>query len=133
MRSRSPATRDADTALVTIGTIGDTAHELLDDDDDLLLVRVHAYRPFPAAELASVLSGASRVCVVDRAAAFGSFGPLGGDVRSLDLPARGGHERRLRARRHGRDAGDAALGARARRARPARAGVLAPVYVPEGV
>lgn len=75
---------DADTALVTIGTIGDTARELL-VDDDLLLVRVHTFRPFPATELAFALSGASHVCVVDRAAAFGSFGPLGGDVRALDL------------------------------------------------
>ena len=43
-----PATPTPSTALVTIGTIGDTALELLEDDDDLLLVRVHAYRPFPA-------------------------------------------------------------------------------------
>jgi pyruvate ferredoxin oxidoreductase alpha subunit len=76
---------DADVALVTIGTVGDTAQELLDDGDDVLIVRVHAFRPFPAAELASVLSKASRVCVVDRAAAFGSFGPLGTDVRALEL------------------------------------------------
>jgi pyruvate/2-oxoacid:ferredoxin oxidoreductase alpha subunit len=40
---------NADTALVAIGSIGDTAQELLDGDDDLLVVRVHAYRPFPAA------------------------------------------------------------------------------------
>jgi pyruvate ferredoxin oxidoreductase alpha subunit len=77
---------DATTALVSMGTVGDTARELLADDPDLLLVRVHAFRPFPAAELAAVLSGAARVCVVDRAAAFGSFGPLGGDVRALELP-----------------------------------------------
>ena len=76
----------ADTALVTIGTIGDSALELLDDDDNLLLVRVHAYRPFPAAELAAALAGVSYVSVVDRAPAFGSLGPLGADVRSLDLP-----------------------------------------------
>ncbi len=76
---------EAGTALVTIGTIGDSAQELLADDDDLLIVRVHAFRPFPAAELASVLSGASRICVVDRASAFGSFGPLGSDVRALGL------------------------------------------------
>jgi pyruvate/2-oxoacid:ferredoxin oxidoreductase alpha subunit len=76
---------DADAALVAIGTIGDTAEELVEDDGDLLVVRVHAYRPFPGAELASVLSGTSSVCVVDRAAAFGSLGPLGGDVRSLGL------------------------------------------------
>jgi pyruvate ferredoxin oxidoreductase alpha subunit len=78
--------REAGTALVAIGTIGDSALELLEDDDDLLVVRVHAFRPFPAAALAAVLSRASRVCVVDRASAFGSFGPLGLDVRALGLP-----------------------------------------------
>ena len=77
---------DADTALVAIGTIGDSAQELL-DDEDLLVVRVHVYRPFPAAALASALSTASHVCVVDRACAFGSLGPLGADVRALGLDA----------------------------------------------
>jgi pyruvate/2-oxoacid:ferredoxin oxidoreductase alpha subunit len=76
---------EASTALVAIGTIGDTAQELLERDDDLLVVRVHAYRPFPAAELASVLARASYVSVIDRAAAFGSLGALAGDVKSLGL------------------------------------------------
>jgi pyruvate/2-oxoacid:ferredoxin oxidoreductase alpha subunit len=77
---------DADRALVTIGSIGETALELLETDDDLLLVRVHGYRPFPAAQLADVLAGIPYVAVVDRAPAFGSLGPLGLDVLSLDLP-----------------------------------------------
>ena len=77
---------DARTALVTIGTIGESALDLLDGDEDLRLVRVHAYRPFPAAELSAALAGASYVTVVDRAPAFGSLGPLGGDVKALDLP-----------------------------------------------
>ncbi len=123
----------ADTALVAIGTIGDTAHELLDDGDDLLIVRVHTFRPFPAAELASVLSSASHVCVVDRAAAFGSFGPLGGDVRALGLRHAdvtnvvcgvGGTEvtpDTLRAAIHTARSGDADLAH------------FAPVYVAEGV
>jgi pyruvate ferredoxin oxidoreductase alpha subunit len=76
---------EAETALVTMGTIGDSAQELLDGDDDLLLVRVHAYRPFPAAALQAALARASYVSVIDRAAAFGSLGALGADVRSLDL------------------------------------------------
>ena len=78
---------DAETALVAIGTIGDTARELLDAGDDLLVVRVHAYRPFPAAELAAALANASHVTVIDRAAAFGALGPLGADVRSLGIDA----------------------------------------------
>jgi pyruvate/2-oxoacid:ferredoxin oxidoreductase alpha subunit len=74
-------------ALVAIGTIADTARELLEDDPDLLLVRVHAYRPFPGDELAAVLADAAHVTVVDRAAAFGSLGPLGADVRAHGIAA----------------------------------------------
>jgi pyruvate ferredoxin oxidoreductase alpha subunit len=70
-------------ALVVIGSIGETALELLATDGDLLVVRVHAYRPFPAAQLVSLLGGVERVTVVDRAAAFGSLGPLGADVASV--------------------------------------------------
>jgi pyruvate/2-oxoacid:ferredoxin oxidoreductase alpha subunit len=77
---------EATSALVTIGTIGDTARQLLVDDADLLIVRVHAYRPFPAAALTAALAHASCICVVDRACAFGALGPLGVDVRALDLP-----------------------------------------------
>jgi pyruvate ferredoxin oxidoreductase alpha subunit len=77
---------DAEQALVTIGSIGDTAHELVDDGDDVVAVRVHAFRPFPAEQLSVALARARYVTVVDRAAAFGSLGPLGSDVGSLDLP-----------------------------------------------
>lgn len=78
---------NAERALVAIGTVADTARELLAGDDDLLIVRVHAYRPFPTAELAAALAHASHVTVIDRAAAFGSLGPLGCDVRALGIPA----------------------------------------------
>ena len=61
---------DADAALVTIGTIGDSALELLDDDENLLLIRVHAFRPFPAAELSAALAGVSYVSIIDRAPAL---------------------------------------------------------------
>ena len=80
---------DAESALITIGTIGESALELLDDEEDLLLVRVHAFRPFPTDELSAALAGVTHVTVVDRAPAFGSLGPLGSDVRALDL----GHAR----------------------------------------
>jgi pyruvate/2-oxoacid:ferredoxin oxidoreductase alpha subunit len=120
----------ADTALVTIGTIGDSALELLEGDDDLLIVRVHAYRPFPAGELASALARVSHVSVVDRASAFGSLGPLGLDVMSLGLP----HAESVTnfvAGLGGVDVTPATLRwALDRTRRGASAG---PVYVPEGV
>jgi len=125
---------DADTALVAIGTIADSAQELLADDDDLLVVRVHTFRPFPAAELSSALARASYVSVVDRAPAFGSFGPLGGDVRSLDL-------RHVEAAANficglgGVEVTPATLrwALNQTRASGAQGASLGPVYVPEGV
>src|SRR5581483_9463279 len=54
-------------ALVAVGTIAETARELLDEDDDLLVVRVHAYRPLPGAALVATLGHAAHVTVVDRA------------------------------------------------------------------
>jgi len=78
---------EASRALVAVGTVADTARELLEDDDDLLVVRVHAYRPFPRRELADALGRASYVTVFDRAAAFGSLGPLGADVRAAGIAA----------------------------------------------
>ncbi len=117
---------DASRALVSIGTIGDTARELLEDDHNLLLVRVHAYRPFPGAELAAVLSQASRVTVFDRAAAFGSLGPLGADVASLGLGAR---VTNVVGGLGGVDVTPSTL----RWSLEQRAGAAIPVYVPEGV
>jgi pyruvate/2-oxoacid:ferredoxin oxidoreductase alpha subunit len=52
----------AETAIVTIGTIGETARELLADANPPLVARVHAYRPFP-------------------------IGPLGEDVRAYGISA----------------------------------------------
>lgn len=78
---------DAETALITIGTIGETARELLDDDEPPLVARIHALRPFPGEELAAALAHAGHVCVVDRAPAFGAPGPLGQEVRSWGIPA----------------------------------------------
>jgi pyruvate/2-oxoacid:ferredoxin oxidoreductase alpha subunit len=78
---------NADSAIVAIGTIGETARELLHDDPPPLVIRVHAYRPFPGAELAAALENVSHVCVVDRAPAFGAPAPLGEDVRALGIRA----------------------------------------------
>ncbi len=74
-------------AIVAVGTVAETARELVPDDPTLRVVRVHAYRPFPRAELTAALEGIHSVAVVDRAPGFGAVGPLGSDVLSLRLHA----------------------------------------------
>jgi pyruvate/2-oxoacid:ferredoxin oxidoreductase alpha subunit len=125
---------NATRALVAIGSIADSAHELVAEDDDLLLVRVHAYRPFPGEEIAAALAQASHVTVVDRAAAFGALGPLGADVLSLRL----GDAKAVTnvvCGLGGAEVTAATLGwaLEQTRARGARRASAAPLYVPEGV
>ena len=123
--------RDATTALVTLGTVAETAHELLAEDDDLLIVRVHTYRPFPSVELADALAGVRNVVVFDRAAAFGSFGPLGADVRALRLPD--AHEVvDVVGGLGGADVTPSTLRWAIEQARSGARHAAAPIYVPEG-
>lgn len=70
----------ADYAVVTIGTIGDTAKCLLAENKNLLLVRIHTFRPFPGKELQRVLKGAKKIAVIDRAISFGGIPPLAADA-----------------------------------------------------
>lgn len=125
---------DAATALVAIGTIGDSAQELLSADNDLLVVRVHTFRPFPAAELSSALARASYVSVIDRAAAFGSLGPLGSDVMSLGLEHVKGATNFI-CGLGGAEVTPATLrwALSQTRSSSAQGASLGPVYVPEGV
>ncbi|MDP2668278.1 MAG: pyruvate ferredoxin oxidoreductase [bacterium] len=69
----------AKTALVTIGSIGDTA-KILAEEKDILLVRIHSFRPFPYAALSGALADAERVAVVDRACSFGAMPPLAAET-----------------------------------------------------
>ena len=124
---------EAESALITIGTIGESALELLEDRDDLL-VRVHAFRPFPAEALSTALAAVSYVSVVDRAPAFGSLGPLGSDVLgSVEL----GHVRAARNYIGGLGGMDVTPSTlhwvveQTRSSDPPRA--FAPVTIPEGV
>jgi pyruvate/2-oxoacid:ferredoxin oxidoreductase alpha subunit len=77
---------DAEVALVTLGSIGGTAHaavdRLRDDGMAVGLVRLRLFRPFPAREIAETLSGVDRVAVIDRNCSIGSGGIIGGEVRA---------------------------------------------------
>lgn len=71
----------ASTALVTYGTIGRTSQMLLEQDSDLLLIRLHLFRPFPKKILRDVLRNLCRVAVFDRALSSGSGGLATGELK----------------------------------------------------
>jgi pyruvate ferredoxin oxidoreductase alpha subunit len=77
-------TDGADTVLVTMGSVTGTARDLVDElaveGEQVGVVSLSLYRPFPAADVRAALAGASRVIVVERAFAPGAGGVVSPDV-----------------------------------------------------
>lgn len=72
---------DAETALVTIGSMTGAAKDAVDearlDGHRVGLVKIKTFRPFPAAQIAKALSKVRAIGVVDRAVNFGwNSGPV---------------------------------------------------------
>ncbi|HDJ29396.1 MAG TPA: pyruvate ferredoxin oxidoreductase [Proteobacteria bacterium] len=79
---------DAETLLLTMGSIGETAMEAIDIMKDeqgkkVGLLRLRLWRPFPVDELRELVKGIKTLAVIDRAVSFGGTGaPVGGEIRS---------------------------------------------------
>jgi len=65
-----------------LGTVQDTVDTLREDGVSIGVLGLTAFRPFPAAEVASALADASRVVVLERAFAPGVGGIVSADVRA---------------------------------------------------
>ncbi len=80
-------TKDADTVLVTCGTITGAARAVIDDyrrkGDKIGLLRMRMFRPFPAEDVRNVLSKAKKVVVIDRNICLGASGIVAQEVRSV--------------------------------------------------
>ncbi|MEM2878770.1 MAG: pyruvate synthase subunit PorA [Candidatus Hadarchaeales archaeon] len=77
---------DAEIIAVTMGSLAGTLRKVIDDyrkeGSKVGLVKLRLYRPFPAEELAQVLSGARGVCVMEKDISPGATGGLFSDVAS---------------------------------------------------
>jgi len=76
---------DAETALVTLGSMSGTAKYVVDrmreEGRKVGLLKVVSYRPFPTERVRQALAGAGRIAVIDRSVAPGApGGPLWTDV-----------------------------------------------------
>ncbi|MHB8830278.1 MAG: transketolase C-terminal domain-containing protein [Syntrophales bacterium] len=88
-------TEDADVALVTMGSMGETAEvavdELRKEGVKAGLIKIKLWRPFPFADLKNAVKGIRVLAVTDRAVSFGGpGGPVCSEIRSAlyDEPAR---------------------------------------------
>jgi pyruvate/2-oxoacid:ferredoxin oxidoreductase alpha subunit len=79
-------TQDADTVLVTSGTVTSTARTVVDErrarGEKVGLVKVKMFRPFPTGLLRAALAGVRRVAVLDRNISPGHGGIFAEELRS---------------------------------------------------
>ena len=84
-------TEGAETILVTMGSIGETAMTAVDAMREkglpVGLVRIRLWRPFPDQDFKAAVAGAKKIGVVDRCLTLGSHGnPVVQEIRSLLYP-----------------------------------------------
>jgi pyruvate ferredoxin oxidoreductase alpha subunit len=83
---RPYCTDDADTVVVSLGSVSGTINALVDErrqaGEKLGALDVRAFRPFPAAAVQDALGSARRVIVIEKNLAPGSGGVLAADVRA---------------------------------------------------
>lgn len=79
-------TEDAETMLVTMGSMASTAQVVVDElrnqGRPVGLVRVRAFRPFPQQRLREALGNVRRVVAIDRNVSYGHTGALAMELRS---------------------------------------------------
>ncbi len=78
-------TQDADYIMLLIGSAAGTAKQAVDDLREqgkrVGVLKLRMFRPFPAQEIAEVLSHAKAVAIMDRCESYnGNGGPLGSEV-----------------------------------------------------
>lgn len=75
------------TLLITMGSIGETASvavdRMEDEGEDVGLVKIRLWRPFPVEEFKEAVKDADTLVVIDRALSYGYGGPLASEIRSL--------------------------------------------------
>jgi pyruvate/2-oxoacid:ferredoxin oxidoreductase alpha subunit len=77
---------DAETILVLTGTAASTGRQVIDalraKGEKVGMLKLKMFRPFPAAEIRSVLGGAKKVAVLDRNFSFGASGIFAQEIRA---------------------------------------------------
>jgi len=82
---------DADRVIVAInsiaGEIKEVVDELRDQGEQVGLLKIRLFRPFPYEEIATALQGAQIITVLDRSTSMGAYGPLFGEINNALLSA----------------------------------------------
>ncbi len=75
--------------IIALGSIVGTIRAALKDEPNIGILKLRAWRPFPAKALMKIINQAKRVAVIEKAISLGQAGPLFTDIKAAgdnDLP-----------------------------------------------
>ncbi|MCU0680143.1 MAG: pyruvate ferredoxin oxidoreductase [Planctomycetes bacterium] len=74
--------KKAKNLIVVLGSISGTIKDFIDNNkkNDVALLRLKVYRPFPAEQVSAIIKNHKQICVLDKAIDLGNGGPLALDV-----------------------------------------------------
>jgi len=79
-------TKDAERVIVAMGSVCGTAKDVVDElrakGKKVGLLKIMAYRPFPAQAIYEALKDIPKVAVLDRALSLGSYAPLASEIKA---------------------------------------------------
>ncbi len=68
--------RNPKVVLIAMGSLVGTIKDVIDESKEAGVLKIKCFRPFPSAEVMSIIKKAGRVAVVEKAISLGSTGPL---------------------------------------------------------
>jgi len=74
--------KTAKKAIVAIGSVCGTIKETIDSHDDVGLLRIRSFRPFPNMQILKALKNIKKVGIIDRAVSYGNNGQLFTEVKA---------------------------------------------------
>jgi pyruvate ferredoxin oxidoreductase alpha subunit len=74
-----------DTVIIALGSVTGTIRAVIKNQNQVGLLKIKAYRPFPAAAVLAAIKSAKNVAVIEKAISLGQGGPLYADVATAAL------------------------------------------------
>ena len=69
-------------AIITMATISSNIKHMINNGEDIGLIRIRSYRPFPSEDLKNITENLESIGVIEKSVSYGVGGSLGNDVKS---------------------------------------------------
>lgn len=74
--------KKATTIIIALGSVAGTIKEVIKNNNNVSLLKITSFRPFPAIEINRLTNFAKNIIVIDKAISLGNAGPLGIEVQA---------------------------------------------------